>query len=81
MVSMDGDSILETYYAIMPSVGPLTISIHSTADELSDYYCSALAFAVSDVNTTSPFDGSAQTAIGKSTMDKIQSIFITQMNL
>ncbi len=66
--SMDGDSILETYYAIMPSVGPLTISIHSTADELSDYYCSALAFAVSDVNTTSPFDGSAQTAIGKSTL-------------
>ena len=66
--SMDGDSILETYYAIMPSVGPLTISIHSTADELSDYYCSALAFAVSDVNITSPFDGSAQTAIGKSTL-------------
>jgi hypothetical protein len=64
---MDGDSTLETYYAIMPSVGPLQINIQSTADELSDYYCSALAFAVSDVNTTSPFDGSAQTTVGKST--------------
>ena len=55
---------------IDPSAGPVTISIHSTADELSDYYCSALAFAISDVNTTSPFDGSAQTSIGKSTMPK-----------
>ena len=63
-----GDSILETFYAIAPSAGPVTINIHSTADELSDYYCSALGFAISDVNTTSPFDGSAQTTIGQSSM-------------
>ena len=63
-----GDSILKTFYAIDPSSGPITINIHSTADELSDYYCSALAFAISNVNTTSPFDGSAQTSIGISTM-------------
>ncbi len=63
-----GDSILKTFYAIKPSTGPITINIQSTADELSDYYCSALAFAISDVNTTSPFDGSAQTSIGQSTM-------------
>ena len=66
--SMDGDSTLETYYAIKPSIGPLQINIQSTADELSDYYCSALAFAISDVNTTSPFDGAAQTAVAKSTI-------------
>ena len=36
-----GDSILKTFYAIMPTVGPVTINIQSTADELSDYYCSA----------------------------------------
>ena len=59
---------MKTFYAIDPSIGPITINIQSTADELSDYYCSALAFAISDVNTTSPFDGSAQTSIGKSTM-------------
>jgi hypothetical protein len=63
-----GDSILTTFYAIAPSAGHVTINIHSTADELSDYYCSALAFAISDVNTTSPFDGSAQTTIGQSSM-------------
>ncbi len=63
-----GDSILKTFYAIAPSTGPVTINIQSTADELSDYYCSALAFAISDVNTTSPFDGSAQTTIGQSIM-------------
>ena len=63
-----GDSILKTFYAIDSSAGPITISIHSTADELSDYYCSALAFAISNVNTTSPFDGSPQTSIGISTM-------------
>jgi hypothetical protein len=63
-----GDSILQTFYAIAPSTGPVTINIHSTADELSDYYCSALAFAISDVNTASPFDGLAQTVIGHSTM-------------
>jgi IPT/TIG domain len=65
-----GDSILKTFYAIMPTVGSITINIHSTADELSDYYCSALAFAISDVNTASPFDGSAQTTIDRSTMPK-----------
>ena len=65
---MNGDSTLETFYAIMPSPGPLQINIQSTADELSDYYCSALAFAISDVNTTAPFDGSAQTTVAKSTM-------------
>ncbi len=65
---MDGDSTLETFYAIMPSPGSLQINIQSTADELSDYYCSALAFAISDVNTTAPFDGSAQTTVAKSTM-------------
>ena len=63
-----GDSILKTFYAIDPSTGPISISIQSTADELSDYYCSALAFAISNVNTTSPFDGSAQTSIGMSAM-------------
>ncbi|MGA3291515.1 MAG: IPT/TIG domain-containing protein, partial [Candidatus Bathyarchaeia archaeon] len=67
-----GDSILKAFYAIDPSVGLVTISIHSTADELSDYYCSALAFAISNVNTTSPFDGpplgqAPQTSIGEST--------------
>ena len=62
----DGDSILKTFYAIMPSPGQITISIRSTADELSDYYCSALAFAINNVNTTMPFDGSAQTIIGQS---------------
>ena len=67
-----GDSILKTFYAIDSSVGLVTISIHSTADELSDYYCSALAFAISNVNTTSPFDGpplgqGPQTSIGEST--------------
>ena len=67
--NMDGDSTLATFYAIKPSVGPITISVASTADHLNDYYCSALAFAVSDVNTTSPFDeGGPQTNIGKSTM-------------
>ena len=65
---MDGDSTLETDYAIKPSIGPLQINIQSTADELSDYYRSAMAFAISDVNTTAPFDGSAQTTINKSTM-------------
>ena len=65
---MQGDSILTTFYAIDPSVGPITINIQSTADELSDYYCSALAFAISNVNTTVPFDGSAQTTIGESAM-------------
>ncbi len=65
-----GDSILETFYTIDPSVGPVTISIHSTADELSDYYCSALEFAITGVNTTSPFDGSAQTTIGQSIMSQ-----------
>jgi len=66
-----GDSILKTFYAIDPSSGPITISIQSTADELSDYYCSALAFAISGVNTTSPFDGSTpQISIGQSTMPK-----------
>ena len=64
----NGDSILKTFYAIMPTIGPITINIQSTADELQDYYCSAMAFAVSGVNTTSPFDGSAQNAIGQSTM-------------
>ncbi len=63
-----GDSILKTFYAIKPSAGPITINVQSTADELSDYYCSALAFAISDVNTASPFDGSAQTSIGRSVM-------------
>jgi len=63
-----GDSILKTFYAIKPSSGPLTINIQSSADELNDYYCSALTFAISGVNTTSPFDGLAQTAIGQSTM-------------
>ena len=63
-----GDSILETFYAIDPSTGPITISVQSSADELSDYYCSALAFAVAGENTTYPFDGSAQTTIGQSTM-------------
>src|ERR1035438_3534663 len=48
----DGDSILKTFYAIMPSPGPITINIRSTADELSDYYCSAVAFAINNVNTT-----------------------------
>ncbi|MFI4919949.1 MAG: hypothetical protein ACHP65_10385, partial [Legionellales bacterium] len=67
-VWMQGDSILTTFYAIDPSVGPITINVQSTADELSDYYCSALAFAISNVNTTAPFDGSAQTTIGESTM-------------
>ena len=66
--SMDGDSTLDTYYAIKPTVGPLQINIQSSADELSDYYCSAMAFAISDVNITSPFDGSAQTTVAKSTM-------------
>ncbi len=71
---MNGDSTLGTYYAIKPSPGPITINIKSTTDEISDYYCSALAFAISDVNTTSPFDkGAPQTDIGKSIMpqDKI----------
>ncbi len=71
---MNGDSTLGTYYAIKPSPGPITIYIKSTTDEISDYYCSALAFAISDVNTTSPFDkGAPQTDIGKSAMpqDKI----------
>ena len=65
-----GDSILETFYAIMPTAGSVTINIHSTADELNDYYCSAMAFAVSNVNTTAPFDSttSAQTSIGYGTM-------------
>jgi hypothetical protein len=63
----NGDSILKTFYAIKPTTGLLTINIQSTADELQDYYCSALAFAISDVNTASPFDGSAQTFIGQST--------------
>ena len=67
-VYSSGDSILKTFYAIDSSTGPITINIQSTADELSDYYCSALAFAVTGVNTTSPFDGSAQIAIGQSTM-------------
>ena len=62
-----GDSFLETFYAIDPSTGLVSINIQSTADEVSDYYCSALAFAISNVNTTSPFDGSAQTSIGLST--------------
>ena len=35
---------------------------------INDYYCSALAFAISDVNITSPFDGLAQTTVGKSNM-------------
>ena len=59
---------MKTFYAIDPSSGPITINIQSTADELQDYYCSALAFAVSNVNTTSPFDGVAQTSIGRSSM-------------
>ena len=63
-----GDSILESFYSIDPLAGPITISISSTADELSDYYCSAMAFAIFNVNTTSPFDGSPQTSIGYSTM-------------
>ena len=72
-----GDSILETFYAIDPSIGSLTINIQSTADELSDYYCSALAFAISNVNTASPFDGSAQTSTGESTMphDTITTLY------
>jgi hypothetical protein len=63
-----GDSILKTFYAIKPSAGPITINVQSSADELNDYYCSAMAFAISDVNTTSPFDGSAQTTIGRNAM-------------
>lgn len=72
-----GDSILKSFYAIMPSNGPITINIQSSADELQDYYCSALAFAISGVNTTSPFDGSAQVSIGQSTMpqDTINTYF------
>ena len=58
-------------------VGPITINIQSTADELSDYYCSALAFAISDVNTATPFDGSAQTSIGQSNMP--QDTITTQL--
>jgi hypothetical protein len=79
--SMDGDSTLETYYAIKPSIGPLQINIQSTADVLDDYYCSALAFAISDVNTTSPFDGSAQTTVAKSTMpiDTITTHFSNEL--
>ena len=72
----NGDSILKTFYAIDPSVGPIIVSIHSTADELSDYYCSALAFAISDVNTTSPFESSAPTSIGQSSI--IQDTINTQ---
>ena len=77
----NGDSILETFYAIKPSTGPLTINIQSTSDEIQDYYCSALAFAISDVNTTSPFDGSAQTSIGQSTMpqDTITTHFSNEL--
>jgi hypothetical protein len=77
----NGDSILKTFYAIKPSIGPITINIQSTADELSDYYCSALAFTINDVNTTSPFDGSAQTTIGSSVMpqDTINTQFSNEL--
>jgi hypothetical protein len=53
-----GDSFLETWYAIMPSSGTISISLSQTNSE-GDWYWAAMAFAVGGVNTTSPFESTA----------------------
>ncbi|MGA2683378.1 MAG: PKD domain-containing protein, partial [Candidatus Bathyarchaeia archaeon] len=61
--SQGGDSFLETWYAIMPSSGTMSISFTESNGE-GDFYWAAMAFAVSGVNTASPFDGTCKIAIG-----------------
>ena len=58
-----GDSFLETWYAIMPTSGTISISFTQTNGE-GDYYWAAMAFAVSGVKLSSPFDGNCKMTIG-----------------
>ena len=67
---------LETWYAIMPSAGSVTISISLNGGAS---HWAATVFAVSGANTASPFDGTAQTNSGDSGTASA-SITTTQLN-
>jgi hypothetical protein len=67
---------LGTWWAIMPSAGSVTISISLNGGAS---HWAATVFAVSGVNTASPFDGTAQTNSGDSGTASV-SITTTQPN-
>ena len=52
--------LLETWYAIMPSSGAITITDKVSYD---DCYWAADAFAISGIDVSSPFDGNSQIAL------------------
>jgi len=61
-----GDSYTQLWYTIMPSASTITITLTQSNHE-GDYYWTAMAFAVSNIaSTTSPFDGSPTSATGDS---------------
>ncbi|MGA2680944.1 MAG: hypothetical protein ABSF44_03995 [Candidatus Bathyarchaeia archaeon] len=62
-----GDAVLETWYAIMPSSGTISITDSlSSPQDVFDYNWAVVALAVSGVNTRSPFDGPPQTSVKSS---------------
>jgi hypothetical protein len=63
-ITADGSHYIETWYATRPSAGTTTITITLSSDTSTN--CAAVAFGISGADTTSPFDGNAQTATGNS---------------
>jgi hypothetical protein len=63
-ITADGSHYVETWYATRSTAGTTTITI--TLSSSTSTNCAAVAFGISGANTTSPFDGNAQTATGNS---------------